>query len=100
MQCRCIKYICINALFAAVFQDRMTCKITYLGVCSGVWLDIAAWFWMMSEQDLADVVQIAVEDLTPDNPGTVEMVVTAWERWLVVLPINKMEIPVELFLKI
>lgn len=24
---------------------------------------------MMSEQDLADVVQIAVEDLTPDNPG-------------------------------
>lgn len=26
-------------------------------------------FWMMSEQDLADVVQIAVEDLTPDNPG-------------------------------
>ncbi|XP_074014003.1 protein BANP isoform X6 [Numenius arquata] len=28
---------------------------------------------MMSEQDLADVVQIAVEDLTPDNPGTVEL---------------------------
>lgn len=28
---------------------------------------------MMSEQDLADVVQIAVEDLTPDNPGTVEV---------------------------
>ncbi|XP_074057602.1 protein BANP isoform X10 [Macrotis lagotis] len=26
---------------------------------------------MMSEQDLADVVQIAVEDLNPDHPGTV-----------------------------
>ncbi|XP_043836257.1 protein BANP isoform X7 [Dromiciops gliroides] len=26
---------------------------------------------MMSEQDLADVVQIAVEDLNPDDPGTV-----------------------------
>lgn len=26
-------------------------------------------FWMMSEQDLADVVQIAVEDLSPDHPG-------------------------------
>ncbi|KAK2495798.1 hypothetical protein MC885_004849 [Smutsia gigantea] len=25
---------------------------------------------MMSEQDLADVVQIAVEDLSPDHPGT------------------------------
>lgn len=25
---------------------------------------------MMSEQDLADVVQIAVEDLSPHHPGT------------------------------
>lgn len=25
---------------------------------------------MMSEQDLADVVQIAVEDLSPGHPGT------------------------------
>ncbi|PNI45900.1 BANP isoform 13 [Pan troglodytes] len=25
---------------------------------------------MMSEHDLADVVQIAVEDLSPDHPGT------------------------------
>lgn len=78
----------------------MTCKITYLGACSGVWLDIAAWFWMMSEQDLADVVQIAVEDLTPDNPGTVEMVVMAWEISFILLPINRVEIPVEVFLNI
>ncbi|XP_048210919.1 protein BANP isoform X3 [Perognathus longimembris pacificus] len=33
--------------------------------------------WMMSEQDLADVVQIAVEDLSPDHPGT--------ELWDIVL---------------
>lgn len=26
--------------------------------------------WMMSEQDLADVVQIAVEELSPGHPGT------------------------------
>lgn len=26
--------------------------------------------WMMSEQDLADVVQITVEELSPDHPGT------------------------------
>ncbi|XP_042558182.1 protein BANP isoform X6 [Dipodomys spectabilis] len=32
---------------------------------------------MMSEQDLADVVQIAVEDLSPDHPGT--------ELWDIVL---------------
>lgn len=32
---------------------------------------------MMSEQDLADVVQIAVEDLSPHHPGTEQ-----WEsRW-------------------
>lgn len=37
---------------------------------------------MMSEQDLADVVQIAVDDLTPDNPGTV-------------LPTDKVEITPE-----
>ncbi|XP_036044455.1 protein BANP isoform X3 [Onychomys torridus] len=29
-------------------------------------------FWMMSEQDLADVVQIAVEDLSPDHPVVLE----------------------------
>ncbi|XP_023418083.2 protein BANP isoform X9 [Cavia porcellus] len=28
--------------------------------------------WMMSEQDLADVVQIAVEDLSPDHPVVLE----------------------------
>ncbi|XP_054524536.1 protein BANP isoform X15 [Pan troglodytes] len=33
--------------------------------------------WMMSEHDLADVVQIAVEDLSPDHPGT--------ELWDIVL---------------
>lgn len=54
---------------------------------------------MMSEQDLADVVQIAVEDLTPDNPGTVRLVVMAWERSFGVLPINKVQITVELLLK-
>lgn len=42
---------------------------------------------MMSEQDLADVVQIAVEDLTPDHPGTVGVV--ASERSFGVFPINK-----------
>lgn len=70
----------LNAPLAAVFQDCMSCKITYLGARGGVWRDIAACFWMMSEQDLADVVQIAVEDLTPENPGTVEVVAMAWER--------------------
>ncbi|KAG8508157.1 Protein BANP [Galemys pyrenaicus] len=30
------------------------------------------WVWMMSEQDLADVVQIAVEDLSPDHPVVLE----------------------------
>nr|XP_023418072.1 protein BANP isoform X2 [Cavia porcellus] len=32
--------------------------------------------WMMSEQDLADVVQIAVEDLSPDHPVLENHVVT------------------------
>lgn len=38
---------------------------------------------MMSEQDLADVVQIAVEDLTPDNPGRKRFTaLTSWKSLL------------------
>ena len=41
-------------------------------VTSGLLLSVCPFLvlWMMSEQDLADVVQIAVEDLSPDHPGT------------------------------
>uniref|UniRef100_A0A9L0RW45 Protein BANP n=2 Tax=Equus TaxID=9789 RepID=A0A9L0RW45_HORSE len=36
------------------------------------WLASPLSFWMMSEQDLADVVQIAVGDLSPDHPVVLE----------------------------
>ena len=43
-------------------------------VTSGLLLSVCPFLvlWMMSEQDLADVVQIAVEDLSPDHPVVLE----------------------------
>lgn len=66
--------MCVNSLFCCCFSglyevtDPLECGF---GAFRGIWASIVAWFWMMSEQDLADVVQIAVEDLNPDHPGTV-----------------------------
>lgn len=73
---RCV----FNILLASVLQGCMISQITWFGVFSGIGLDTVAWFWMMTEQDLADVVQIAVEDLNPDHPGTVKQAAPILER--------------------
>ncbi|XP_076772099.1 protein BANP isoform X2 [Arvicanthis niloticus] len=55
--------------FSTLNGDRTPYPVTSdscLSVCPFLAL------WMMSEQDLADVVQIAVEDLSPDHPVVLE----------------------------